>query len=155
VADPVTNEAAALTIYECPECGSLDSSATRCESLPSHDRRRARATVFREEERDRLLRLLHGAHAEMTDGPPVPFDRWLADGGDAAVPEEARELREAYDVHTERMDLAEQRPTWEDVRPLWEAARSALPDQDQFSREGIPRLGGAFDAFPAPEEWTR
>lgn len=40
-----------LTIYECPECGSLDIERTRCESLPDHDRRRAAVHVFREDVR--------------------------------------------------------------------------------------------------------
>jgi hypothetical protein len=39
-----------LTVYECPECASLDVSGTRCESLPDHDRRRAAVRVFREED---------------------------------------------------------------------------------------------------------
>jgi hypothetical protein len=47
---------------------------------------------------DDLLALLHRAHAELTDGPPVPFGRWLLDGGPAEVVHdlELRNLGEAY-----------------------------------------------------------
>lgn len=56
---------------------------------------------------ERLQRLLWECHCNASDGVPVPFGRWLMDGGPEAMPADVEELRDAYDTHTERMDAAE------------------------------------------------
>lgn len=52
---------------------------------------------------DDILELMWKTHAAATDGPPVPFNRWLLDGGPAALPDEIAELRTGYDVACERL----------------------------------------------------
>lgn len=56
-----------------------------------------------EAEVERLHRLLWECHREASDGIPVPFERWLADGGPEGMPHDVRELREAYDVVSEEL----------------------------------------------------
>jgi hypothetical protein len=80
-----------------------------------------------EVEAERLQRLLWECHRAASDGIPVPFSRWLADGGPDGMPQDIRELRDAYDTVSE----AE-----------FEATRSRAATDDSLA----PRQGGRVTA---------
>jgi hypothetical protein len=62
-----------------------------------------------EDRAERYARLLWECHCAASDGIPVPFNRWLMDGGPDQMPADVRELRDAYDTvgdRAHRLELA-------------------------------------------------
>lgn len=57
-----------------------------------------------EDEIRRLQMFLWECHCAASDGIPVPFERWLMDGGPEGMPGDIRELRDAYDTVCEERD---------------------------------------------------
>lgn len=53
---------------------------------------------------ERLQRLLWECNCAASDGIPVPFERWRADGGPDEMPADVRYLRDAFDTFCEERD---------------------------------------------------